>query len=144
MQLTVKLEAGRVYKGLNKIADAIPDVGFRVVWRMMKAAMERAKTYPPELPNQRYIRTGTYGRSFKIAKLGNGVIGARIESDAVQRGRHYTVYVGGNAMGRGQARIHNGRWAVIADVVQQDVLNQVAKEIETDMHGVIAQQGMGL
>ena len=131
-------------RSTKNVGEAIPKVGFRAVWRMMKDAMEKARRYPPELPGQRYVRTGTYGRSFKIEKLAAGVIGARIISDAVQRGRHYTIYVGGNAMGLGQARIHQGRWEVIADVVDRDVVRNVTQEIEADMSTVIQQQGMGL
>lgn len=144
MQITVRFKGGRVIRGLKNIGDAIPDVGYRALYRKMKDAMEIARTYPPELPNQRYRRTGIYGRSFKLEKVATGKIAVRIISDAVQKGRHYTVYVGGNALGLGQARIHQGRWAVIAKVVDRMVSEQVVKEVEADLGKVIRQQGMGI
>ena len=144
MKLTVKVESEKVRRSLKNVGDAIPKAGFRTLWRLMTNAKERAQKYPPELPNQRYIRTGIYGRSFKLVKLGTGIIGARIESDAVQKGRHYTVFVGGNAIGYGQARIHEGRWVLIKDAVDQEVIRNMVTEVEADMSDVLKQEGMGM
>lgn len=143
MQLTIKVESGAVRQSLKQVGDAIPKIGFRTLWRLMTNAKERAQKYPDELPDQHYIRTGIYGRSFKLVKLGTGIIGARIESDAVQKGRHYTVFVGGNAIGYGQAEIHAGRWTLIKDAVDQEVVRNMVTEVEADMGDVLQMQGMG-
>jgi hypothetical protein len=143
MQLTVKIESEKVRRSLKNVGDAIPKIGFRVLWRLMTNAKERAQKYPPELPNQRYIRTGIYGRSFKLIKLGTGIIGARLESDAVQKGRHYTVNVGGNYIGHGQALIHEGRWVLIRDAVEHEAVEKMVAEVEADMGDILQMEGMG-
>ena len=143
MQLTIKVESEKVRRSLRNVGDAIPKIGFRALWRLMKNAKERARKYPQPI-SEKYQRTGIYGRSFKLVKLGTGIIGARLESDAVQKGRHYTVFVGGNAIGYGQATIHEGRWVLIKDAVDQEVVRNMVTEVEADMSDVLKQEGMGL
>jgi len=145
MKLTVKIESEKVRRSLKNVGDAIPKIGFRVLWRLMTNAKERAQKYPPPI-SEKYQRTGIYGRSFKLVKLGTGIIGARLESDAVQKGRHYTVFVGGNAIGHGQVEIHGrpGRWVLIKDAIDQEVIRHMVTEVEADMGDVLKQEGMGL
>ena len=68
----------------------------------------RATPYPPELPNQRYVRTGRLGRSWQHNRLGQSHL--VIRNAASDKGRIYSRYVVGWDTGKGQARIHQGRW----------------------------------
>lgn len=95
----------------------------------LTAAKNRITKYPPELPHQRYRRTGTYKRAWRIVKLENGY---RLYGRAVQKGREYTKYVGGSAYGTKQARIHQGRWTAVRDAVEealQELPRSIADQI---------------
>lgn len=114
-QVSLKVSGGEVIVSrLRELTLAIDKLPKKEIKEEMEAAMEAARLYPPELPNQKYIRTGTYYRSFKLRPNGTGYT---LSSDAVQKGRHYTPYVGGAADGTGQAIIHVGRWFRIKDAV---------------------------
>jgi hypothetical protein len=84
----------------------------------------------PPRPRQKYIRTGRYGRSFKVIKKAKSQY--IIRSNAIYKGNNYTRYVGGDSAGEGQARIHRGRWAIIYDVVQAQVI-KTAKAIDREV-----------
>src|SRR3990167_1129848 len=139
MQITVKVINGQVRNGLKNIARSVPKVYFRNIWRLMTNAMERRKEYPPPPPNSTYNRTGNFGGSVKLEKHSAGVVGARFSV-----GVNYAPYVGGYATGEGQAEIHSGRWELTADIVQAEVTDQIAEEVDADLQRVINQQGMGL
>jgi len=76
----------------------------------MKAirAMFRSKKYPPMRRNQRYIRTGRFGRSWSYTSLGEGT--HMIKNSATFQGVIYASAVVGDGDGNGQAPIHMGRW----------------------------------
>ena len=67
-----------------------------------------SKQYPPERPNQVYVRTGRFGRSWKYLALGNSA--HMIRNNATFEGITYASFVVGNGNGGGQAKIHEGRW----------------------------------
>lgn len=107
-QITLKVEGSDVLVSKFKEATlAIENLPKKEIKEEMTAALEAARTYPDELPNQGYVRTFTYYRSFKLTPAGKGYT---LSSNAQQKGRYYTRYVGGMADGSGQARIHIGRW----------------------------------
>lgn len=107
-QVTLKVDGDKVLVSkLQEASLAIENLPKKEIKEEMTAAMEQARTYPAELPDQHYRRTLTYYRSFKLTPAGRGYT---LSSDAVQKGRHYTPFVGGYADSTGQARIHQGRW----------------------------------
>lgn len=114
-QITVRIDDGELRSLVGRAMLAIEQFPRREMRRYIEQARDAARVYPPELPGQRYRRTGTYRRSFRVEPVGRGY---RLYSDAVQRGRRYTRYVGGAADGSGQARIHAGRWTLIRDAVE--------------------------
>lgn len=149
MQVTAKIEAGKVRQSLHNLGDAIPKIGRRRFKQTMEQARYEASggytggaSYSIAAPPRpSYERTGTYGRSFGIRD--NGGLSYTLQSDAVQRGNHYTTAVGGNASGQGQAAVHVGRWPKIADSVRK-WLGQLLQDIEADLAAVLRQEGMGL
>ena len=110
-QITLTVENGEVlvskFREATLAVDKLPKKEIR---EEVEAAMEAARTYPPELPKQKYVRTYTYFRSFRIKPAGRGYT---LTSRATQKGREYTKYVGADAKGLGQAKIHIGRWPII-------------------------------
>lgn len=113
-RVTVKVDAGEVRSVIDRATLAMERLPQRVIRREIEQARDEARDYPPPLPWQRYRRTGTYYRSFRIELVRRGY---RLSSDARQRGRRYTKYVGGLADGSAQASIHRGRWTLIYHAV---------------------------
>jgi len=79
-----------------------------LVGELVEAEPERLRQepYPPELPGQRYERTGVLAYSWEQSKVGTGEW--EIINAATQRGREYAEYVVGEP--EDQADIHRGRW----------------------------------
>lgn len=75
---------------------------------------DRVQFYPPQLPNQRYVRTGTYRRSVyqDSMPIRNGHRAEAGSTGAIQNGRRYDAYL---KDGRHQAAIHAGRWFTMTD-----------------------------
>ncbi len=139
MQITVKIEDGEVRQSLQRVGEALPHTTKRAMKQAMMLAMEEARKYPPKRRGSRYQRTGTYFRSFKI--LENEARSITMKSDAQQKGRRYTRYVGGFSDGTGQAGIHKGRWKIIAKAVSEWVV-WLTKRIITDTEAILRREGL--
>lgn len=111
-QVTVKVDASQVEALGYKAMLAVERLPQKIIKAEITEAVEQVRTYPPPPAGSTYRRTGTYFRSFKIESVGRGY---RMSSDARQKGRRYTTYVGGLQDGSGQARVHNGRWMKIRE-----------------------------
>jgi hypothetical protein len=73
-----------------------------------------AQVYPARLPKQRYVRTYRLRRGWTVSPTrleANGDIVTEILNDVP-----YAPKVHGDSAGRGQARIHAGRWRYIRDI----------------------------
>lgn len=115
MQTTIRLDGSEVVSTTNRLLMATNELEPKVIRPAIIAGMEYARAYPPELPGQKYQRTGTYFRSFRVTQSGRAFT---ISSRAVQNHRNYSRYVGGYADGSGQAAIHTGRWVLLRTAVQ--------------------------
>lgn len=137
MRMTLRVEDKKVRLGLKYLGDAIPRLTARQQEQAMKAAKKEASAYVggnrysvPIPRGSRYRRTGTYGRSFSLTKDG---LSWRLESDAVQKGRAYTRYVGGMADGSGQIKRHKQTgWPNISEIVTKRVMTLVVN-LEKDI-----------
>lgn len=126
-------------RGLND--DILPETG-KKIFTASQAAQKRIINYPPELPMQKYKRTGIYGRSWRAeATRSARNVGARLTGNAVQRGRAYTKYVGGNAQGGEQAGIHAGRWPLAWEVVKDEV-NKISPDISSALQAAARRRGL--
>lgn len=101
----------------------------------MRRAGKEVATYPPPLPNQKYVRTGIYGMGVTVVPLGNQ--GYALTMTAKHKGRAMSSYVGGNNLGRGQARIHIGRWVVARIAVDEEVYVKVPQAIDKRLQAEI-------
>lgn len=154
MQITVKIEDKKVRQGVHNIGEAIPRIGKRRVKQAMDGAKADASgqfprgsfsgytVAPPA--GSTYTRTGRYGKSFQVAATDSGM-GYKLSSDAIYKGNHYSVYVGGNAQGQGQAAIHarRGGWALIKDAVDKWVAILI-REVKADLSQIVRGEGMGM
>lgn len=148
MKLSITLGRGElVRQGLQDLNAEVPQIGRRGIRTVMERIKRRMQAYPPERPGQsrtgshavlgttyiavRYRRTGRLGRSWVIERDGN--TGYIIKNDARNRyGRRYTRYVVGDAYGQSQAWMHQGRWQVLRDVVEEE-LAKLPPQIENEI-----------
>lgn len=122
--ITIKSNArdktGKLIKGVNRAAEKTANAALKEI---AERVVEDMKVYPDKLPNQKYVRTFTLKNSWKISGAKNRY---QISNSARQRigkkkphwGKRYATYVVGNAKGKEQAQIHQGRWRVFYDVVK--------------------------
>lgn len=159
--ITVSVKSGKVKAGLSNLGQSIPRVTNADIESVLKSARDELSkpgkpiTYPVHWDSERqrrayfatdgfghgipYQRSGAYNRNFKIEKTGSGVMRSyRLINDA-----SYARYVGGTGAGVGQSRIHQGRWSLIAKVVQRYASNLV-KNINQSIRDAIRAEGMGM
>jgi hypothetical protein len=103
-----------VRQGLENLRAEIPKVAKSRMWAAMLLIRRKlfyTQTRPPRRPKQKYIRTFTLMRGYRIGK-------SSPTSYFFKSTAPYTVYVIGGARGEGQATIHSGRWPLMRDVVE--------------------------
>jgi hypothetical protein len=133
IQTKITVKDGAVRLGLQRFGDALKKVTKKEMLSAVTEAKQRVSHYPPERPNQKYIRTGAYGRSWNIT-TDKGAKSYTLKSSGVK----YARYVGGYADGTGQAMVHAGRWALLQAAMQRaakrfvvrmkDRIGQIAKD----------------
>lgn len=117
--LTVNDDSELVRQGLQDLAAEIPKVGRLGVFRTAQRIAKRLRIYPPERPDQTYVRTNTLKNSVEIIPLGNGY---NISVDPVSpKGVAYGEYVLGDADGNNQAWMHVGVWSPFANVALEEI-----------------------
>jgi len=75
--------------------------------------VEVMQDYPPELPDQKYVRTYSFRDAWNVSYSQSAFT---IKNFVQQKGVNYAGYVVGNAIGERQAGIHAGRWKVFRKV----------------------------
>jgi hypothetical protein len=132
LSITVK-NAELVRKGLQDLAAEIPKIGRLQIYRTSQSIVRRMKMYPPERPGQTYVRTGILGGGWGIRSNTNGY--------TVYNETPYTKWVVGNAYGLEQAWMHQGRWNLQRDVVDEEV-QKLPDEIEKEISMVARRVGL--
>jgi hypothetical protein len=102
-------------------------------------AVSKTQKYPPPLAGSTYERTGIYGKTFSIRRIGQGQ--RLMTSNAIQRGRGYSPFVGGGERGQEQAAIHHGRWPVFLDEVTKEA-KETGKRIDKKTKGIARSKGL--
>lgn len=127
-QLTVKVDDSQVRTVLGNAVLAVKSLPKKVIKPIMEEARDEVRTYPPERPGQRYVRTGKRYAATKLESVDHGY---RLESNPRYGGRTANPYVIGDAQGGGQAWMHKGRWKLLADVVlkARDKIVEKAREM---------------
>ena len=157
MQITISIkDAELVKRGLADLGAEIPRIGRQVFFGTAQRIQRRMKKYPPtnkakvnwDSEKQRrayfatdgfghgipYTRSGGYARGFEIVKTDTGY---RIENK--QPG---AVFVGGDAYGNRQSRIHKNRWPLFRDIAEQEI-EKLPEEIQKNVAMVIRRRGFG-
>ena len=125
MQITIESNVGLVRQGLEDLQGEIPKIGRRRMYDAMVRITSKMKKYPPERPNQRYVRTFKFRNSWSVNRTDAGYV---IKNSASRKGREYGHWVVGNAYGTTQAWMHQGRWQLFRDVVD-DEIDKLPKEV---------------
>ena len=146
MQISLKVQDKQVKQSMRVLGTAVPRIVNKHIDEAMQKAHKKVTTYPRKRLNQKYKRTFTFRDKTKVVKSKRGTTKggtsyrqATLESNAVQKGRHYSVYVTGNAKGRGQARMHKGRWKVAAEEVtkaSKPLIDKINKDINRELKKV--------
>jgi hypothetical protein len=87
-------------------------------WAQDTRAALKSEPYPPRPPNSTYRRTGQLANRWAVVPKGPDQI--MIRNAAYRRGTYYSVYVVGDAEGRGQAG-HMRHWWLARNVVYRRV-----------------------
>lgn len=90
--------------------------------------------YPAPPPMSSYTRTNTLSNNVKIIDHGDS-FGVSIDPVGPS-GVHYGRYVIGYPDGKGQARIHAGRWKLLKDVANKEqaaMLSRVDAQLNNDV-----------
>lgn len=132
-QLSITSNAPLVRQGLQDLSAEIPRVGRLGIYRTVQSIVRRIKTYPPERPGQRYIRTGTLGAGWMITPNATGY--------TTSNNTPYTKYVVGNAYGLEQAWMHQNRWSLLRDVQEEEVA-KLPPEVENEISMVARRVGL--
>lgn len=112
-QLSINVAgAEEVRRALENLGIEIPRTTKQYIYTIAQAVIRRMEQYPPELPYQTYIRTGTLGDSWKIAPSTSGY--------RVSNATPYARYVVGNEYGLEQVWVHAGRWNEFRQVVDEE------------------------
>ena len=133
LQLTI--EDSEVKTAFKRAGMAVQNLPAKVVRaEVEQARRELVEPYPPEIPGQKYIRTGRRYAATRIkAKAGNNAYSKTYTLESNPRyprggtGNPYTI---GDAQGGGQARIHAGRWKLLADVMNAAIERIVERGAE--------------
>ena len=144
VQISVRIRGARlVAAGLAALrTEDIPNVVAKDVYAMMLRARRRVATYPPPPPESTYERTGRYGRGFQIRRREprTGARGGVLPEYTLFNRVTYTVWVGGNAYGQMQARVHQDRWPVIREVIE-DEISKLPPDLQQHMALVARRRG---
>ena len=121
--ITVKVEGlSETQKAIVQLMPSLLGWSDKEVQAAGQRVINRTKQYPPPIPGSSYQRTGIYGATFELRRIGLAAV--QMDSDASQEGRRYSPFVGGGEKGEEQAAIHQGRWPVFrieADLEAKDL-----------------------
>ncbi len=82
--------------------------------------------YPPPIPSSSYVRTGDLGRGWQITgpNMSPSGLVTRVNNSV-----EYVGWVYGDEAGEGQAAVHEGRWPLIAEVVDREGYLRLLREV---------------
>ena len=125
-------------QGIHNMGRAIPEISQTLILNALGGAMESSRKYPARPAGSTYERTNKYFDSFEV--IPSGALGGRLTSDAVSiRGRHYTVFVGGDSSGEGQS-YNTGHWSIIKENIDA-IIPFLVSAIEESIYAVWGRMG---
>lgn len=129
----------RVRNQLRAAASFYGDTTDRIVERHTKnlAAMFRRKPYPPKRANQKYVRTGLLGRSFRAQKVKATQWRVINRAKSPKTGKEYAAWV--IKKGWQNKRYHLKRWWTIDDEAEKSMptlTKALSAELEKQLEAV--------
>lgn len=153
-QISIKTNLPQVKKNLENLAADIPEIGRGRIYGYTQRVLKRLKkpgrkiTYPVNWDSEKqriaffasngfgsgipYSRKGAYQKGWNTVKIENGY--------RIQNSTEGAKYIGGDAYGRRQSKIHKGRWLLLRDVVEQEA-EKLPKEIRDSIITVARRKG---
>lgn len=113
-----------IQSGLQRLKSGVENIPAGIIRPEMEQAAEEARTYPAELPGQRYVRTGARYAATRVEAGANNQYSKSytvVSDPKYAGGRSADPYVLGDARGRGQAAIHRGRWKLLYVAVTEAI-----------------------
>lgn len=125
-QISIRMDGSKVTSVARSGRLAVANMPAKVVKpEVDQARDELVNPYPPELPGQRYRRTGKRAEATRVvAQPGNNQFSKKYTLESTPNyggGKTGNPYVLGDAQGQGQARIHQGRWKLMRTAMEQAV-----------------------
>jgi len=124
--LNVRITGGKlVRRGLQNLAAAVPQIGRQQIYNAVRRIRARMRQEPGRVEG--YSRTGQLRGSWIIVRVADGY---NLYNVAVgPYGQDYPQYVVGDSEGANQAWMHQGRWPLFRDEVDEEI-SQLPPEIE--------------
>jgi len=126
-------------EGLRKFKQELHTPVENAIGKRLESVVKDAQNYPPPLPSQKYKRTYTFRGSWALRK--NGMMSFIVQNTAIQKGRYYAHYVMGDGDGKGQAKIHKGRWRVFRKDIEK-TLAPLMKDIDLSIQNLASKKGL--
>ena len=129
--IQVSGNAELVRQGLQNFDADIVKIGRRTIYNTSVRIKNRLRIYPPERPDQTYVRTFALRDSVRVTGLPSGYV---ISVNPISpKGVAYGGYVVGDADGNGQAWMHKDRWPQFANVALEEIYtlpDEIVNELE--------------
>ncbi len=148
-QISVRVDGQvKVAKGVKALGEALPDLTAEELEKGLDAARDEARAGWPggshmgyNVAPLNYQRTGQLGLATTWEIVGKTY---RVISNAHNRaGRPYSRYVLGDAEGKGQVKIHKGRWPLMLTVMKKWGSTLVDR-INNRIRRKASEEGLGL
>ncbi len=155
-QLSIQVKGEMVRMGLQNLADEIPKIGrlqiYRTAMDIRKGMQVKGSkpTYPINWDSVRQMKaffaSDGFGGGIPHTRTDEYITAWRVESIGDQGYRLVNTiggaqYIGGNAYGQKQSRIHQGRWPLFRDVADAELV-KLPENIEKEIKVVARRYGL--
>lgn len=137
----VKVENGEIVRmGLQSLADDVPKIGrLQIYYTVLKVRTRMRAPYTSVGAVPGYVRTRRLFHAWTIERKPEGY--AIWADPKTPYGRPYAQYVVGDAEGHGQAWMHEGRWPLFREVVDEEV-GKLPPEVERHIEVTARSHGL--
>lgn len=127
-----------VARSLEGLRAEMPRIARGRIFDALKVVVNRFKRYPAKTAKQNYIRTFRLRRKWKISRKGR--MGYTVANNASFKGKAYARFVVGDAKGKNQAWMHQGRWKIFR-FEMENALEKLPKAAATNVHFYLRRRG---
>lgn len=87
---------------------------------------QKVSVEPTKITESRYVRTGDLVRGWNITGPLLSASGLVVRLNNATK---YVRYVHGDEQGRGQVRVHQGRWVLLSDAIDREGYAQLMRDV---------------